>query len=250
MDAQTQHSQAFERQRLQPMYQRVATAIRTVDPHHILLLETSYHCNSGVASGIEPVSGPDGKRDPQQAYVPHAYDIVVDTPALVNANSQRVELIFNRHGKTAERLKMPMIVGEWGAFGGADERMLPSVRVLQRQFEKRLCGDTYWDYDRTLESKPHFKTLKRSIPSRIAGILLEYRCAPLTNEFTCHWREGQDITAPTVIYLTESTFQNRSIRLEPMGTEYQVHPVSDNSGAVYVSIPPTGQSAVRSLTVE
>ena len=113
VDAQTEPSQLFEREHLQGMYQRVANAIRAVDPCHILLLETSYHCNAGVSSAIEPVVGLDGQRDRQQAYAPHAYDIVVDTPALAKANSQRVELIFARHGETARRLEMPMIIGEW-----------------------------------------------------------------------------------------------------------------------------------------
>jgi len=250
VDAQKGPSQAFERRHLQQMYQRVANVIRAVDPHHILLLEPSYQCNAGVYSGIEPVTGLDGKRDALQAYVPHAYDIVVDTPALASANPRRVELIFDRHGKTAKRLGMPMIIGEWGAFGGADQQILPSARILQRQIEKLLCGDTYWDYDVAMEEKAYFKILKRSIPSRIAGTLLQYTNHPETGKFTCRWKEKKGINAPTIIYLTEASFKDRAVHLEPGGAGFHVQPASDTSGDVYLSIPPTGESLERLLTIE
>ena len=117
------------------------------------------------------MTGPAGERDPQQAYVPHGYDIVVDTPALASASSARVELIFRRHGETAKRLAMPMIIGEWVHFGAAGAGSSAVRRVLQRQFERLLCGDTYWDFGREIQERAYFVTLKRSIPSRTAGCL-------------------------------------------------------------------------------
>ncbi|HBO42969.1 MAG TPA: hypothetical protein DD670_03350 [Planctomycetaceae bacterium] len=248
LDAQTGISQAFERRRLQGMHQRVAHAIREVDSQHVLLLEPSYACNVGVCSAIESVVGPDGSRDARQAYAPHAYDIVVDTPAMANANPQRIVMIFDRHRKTAERLKMPLIIGEWGAFGAADERILDSARVLQRELEKRLCGDTYWEYEADIENRAYFGVLKRSIPSRIAGVLLEYSSHPETGGFACRWRESPEITAPTILYLTEASFKNRTVRLEPPGSGFEVSPASDTSGDVYLFVRPTGRSVERSLT--
>ncbi len=249
VDAQKKLSQAFERQQLQPMYQRVTDAIRKADPASILLLETNYHCNLGVYSGIEPVRGRDGKRDAQQAYAPHGYDIVVDTPALIHANPKRVQLIFNRHGETAKRLAMPMIIGEWGAFGGADERILPSARILQQQFEGLLCGDTYWNYGGDIDKKPYFPVLNRSIPSRIAGRLLRYGNDPKTNTFTCLWEEAENVSAPTIIYLAKETIRDHSIQLAPQGSGYRMQPASKNSGDVYLTIPPTGKPIQRSLIV-
>lgn len=248
--AQEDLSQTFERQQLQPMYQRVANAIREVDSDHILLLEASYHCNAGVYSAIQPVTGPDGSRDPRQAYVPHAYDIVVDTPQLVDANAKRVELIFRHHNQTAERLAMPLLIGEWGAFGGADQRILPSARILQRQLELLRCGDTYWDYGKAIEKKPYFGVLKRSIPSRIAGTLLEYKSDPEASGFSCRWRETAGSTAPTILYLTAETLEERDIRLKPRGEGYEVQSASSGSSDVYVSIPPTGEAGERLLSVE
>ncbi len=250
VDSREKMSQAFEQKHLQPMYQKVANAIRTVDQDHILLLETSYHCNAGVRSGIESVTGPNGQRDAQQAYAPHAYDIVVDTPALANANTERVEMIFRRHDDTAQRLKMPMIIGEWGALGNADERIVPSARILQIQLERLLCSDTYWDYSRAIDKQSYFNVLKRSIPCRIAGRLLEYKSTPKTNDFVCRWKETKVVTAPTIIYLTQATFEGRELRLEPKGEGLKVQLVSGGSGDVYVSITPIGTAVERFFTVE
>jgi endoglycosylceramidase len=250
VDAQQKMSQAFERNHLQPMFQRVANAIRSVDSRHILLLETSYHANAGVRSAIEPVKNSTGERDPQQLYAPHAYDIVVDTPALAEANTKRVELIFRRHGETAQRLKMPMLIGEWGAFGGAGERILPSALILQRQFEHFVCGDTYWDYGRDIEKTAYFGTLCRPIPCRIAGTLLKYGHNPETGEFICRWQEDPQVTAPTLIYITAEVLKEHAIELVPKGAASKFQPVANHSGNGYFSIPPTGDSIERCLTIK
>jgi endoglycosylceramidase len=55
-----------------------------------------YTSNLGITSHIEPMMGPDGQRDPQQAYAPHGYDIVVDTPQAAKASQARIELILER----------------------------------------------------------------------------------------------------------------------------------------------------------
>ena len=248
--AQEELSREFERSQLQPMFQRVTDAIREVDCNHILLLETSYYCNAGIRSAIEPVKGPDGERDPQQAFVPHGYDIVVDTPALAQANSSRVEFIFAQHGKTAERLGMPMIVGEWGAFGNWDERILPSARVLQGLFEGLLCGDTYWDFGRDIDKQAYFSVLRRSIPCRIAGTLLEYGCDPETGAFHCSWEETPEVDAPTVVFLTEATLAGKSIRVQPSGKGFETRRAVSDTDSAFLSIEPIGKAGKRSLIVD
>ena len=250
VDARNEHNRNFERTRLQPMYQRVAKAIREVDSQHALLLETSYHCNTGIYSGIEPVSCGDGNRERNQAFVPHAYDIVVDTPQIAEASNDRTTLIMKRHQETAKRLRMPMIIGEWGAFGlTADKGVVSSANALQRKFEQLLCGDTYWDYGPKIDQQVYFHTLKRSIPCRVAGQLLEYQVEPKTGEFRCRWRETGKIDAPSIIYLTESSVAGREIQLESNGTGFSVSPASSTTKDVFVTIATTGRPIERQLIV-
>ena len=241
---------AFERDKLMPMFQRAAKAIRAVDNHHILFLETSMSANMGIPTGVVPLRRADETRDPQQAFAPHGYDIVVDTPQLLHGNNSRVQLIFQRHGETAQRLAMPMLVGEWGAFGNAGPGIMPAARFLVRQFEILRCSDTYWDYGRDIEKQAYFEVLERPIPLRIAGELLSYRYDPDKNEFTCRWQEDGNTTAPTQVFLPARVYRDRSgISLHPEETPFSVEPASENTENVFIRIPPLKDPGERGLTI-
>lgn len=154
LDVAEAGSQAFERARLMPMYARVGHAIREVDSNHILFLEPGISTNAGVRCGIGLLTDAHGKPDSLQAFAPHGYDVVTDTSDVAAASSQRVELIFARHGETASRLALPMLVGEWGAYYGSASAT-PAARFVVAQFEKLLCSDTYWSYTKDLaKGKP------------------------------------------------------------------------------------------------
>ena len=95
------------------MYQRVANAIREVDPRHVIFLEHSYFSNPGVSSAIRPVLTKAGTPDPQVAYAAHGYDLVTDTKDVAGASSERVRLIFSRMYETGKRTGMPVVLDEW-----------------------------------------------------------------------------------------------------------------------------------------
>jgi len=240
----------FERTKVMPMFQRVTDAIREVDRNHIIFLETSMSANMGVYSGIEPVLGPDGKREPLQAYAPHGYDIVVDTPDLASASSDRVGLIFARHGETAERLGMPMLVGEWGAYGAAGPEILPSARFVVRQFENLLCSDTYWLFGHNIPDSAYFEVLDRPFPVRIAGTLLSYRSDPESGAFTCVWKEDPKVTAPNRIYLPKRVYPGKEgITLSPTGKGFRVEPARQGGESVYLVVAPTGETVERHVSI-
>lgn len=145
--------QGFERDRLMPMYTRVSRAIRQVDARHIIFLEPAMSANLGIPSALAPLVDAQERRDPQQAYAPHGYDIVTDT-ALLGLNSDaRIELIFSQHEQTARRLDMPMLVGEWGAYYENPAAAQAAAFVVQ-QFDILGCGDIYWAYRRSFGSSP------------------------------------------------------------------------------------------------
>ncbi len=153
--------QDFERGRLMSLYARVGKAIREVDSRHILFLEPAMSANLGVPSALTPLTDSSGRRDPQQAYAPHGYDLVTDTSAVDLLSNERVALIFHRHAQLAGKLRMPMVVGEWGAYYG-NPAAAASARFTMRQFEKIGCGDMYWAYRRELAQSPLLASLERS----------------------------------------------------------------------------------------
>ncbi len=212
----------FERNQLKSLYQRVASAIRQVDARRILFLETSMGSNMGVFSGLEPLTLGGGAPDPQQAYAPHGYDLVVDTARNDNPNSARVELIFNRHLQTAQRWGWPMLVGEWGAYG-RQIGTLPAAREIGSIFENLLCSDTYWAYEKDFASFPCFQAINRPYPERVAGVLESYRHNPQAKTFECAWLEDPAVRAPSQVYIPDWLDPDpQRIHIEPAGSGYQV----------------------------
>jgi endoglycosylceramidase len=231
----------FEREALMPFFRRVAEAIRSVNAEGILFLETSMGSNMGVYSAIEPLEngGP-------QAYAPHGYDLVVDTPNVANASNARIAVIFSHHGETARKHAWPMLVGEWGAYGFWPDT-LPAARGVVRLFEQLLCSDTYWAYQPGLEQAACFPALSRPYPERVAGTLEAYSYDPDAHRFTCTWAENPAINDPTVIYLPAwLDFDPAQLSLKPSG-EYRVE--TSPSGGIWLHIRPTGTSTLRHLTI-
>jgi endoglycosylceramidase len=153
--------QEFERSRVHPFYQRVAAAIRRDDRDHLLFLETSMGSNMGIPTALEPLKDSQGRRDPAQAFAPHAYDIVVDTAHLDLMSQDRLALILKRHQETAERLEMPMLVGEWGAYY-LNPDAAESARFTVRLLDQLGCSDTYWSYSPELASSPLLAVLRQA----------------------------------------------------------------------------------------
>jgi endoglycosylceramidase len=232
------------------MFQRVANAIREVDQKHILLLEPSYHCNAGVPSALVPLTRKDGSRDPLQALAAHGYDIVVDTPDQAKASSDRIALLFQRQGEAAARMEMPLLIGEWGAYGGGGEELLPVARLVTRQFETLLCGDTYWEYGRGIDKTGTFPALQRPIPLSVSGKLLSYHHDTESGTFTCRWRESAGITAPSRLYLPHPMGSVPSaMNLTPEGPGFSLEDAVPGSRNRVVVIPPLGEDAERIFTL-
>lgn len=250
LDAAQPLLQEFERTRLTPLFQRVTDAIREVDRNHIVFLETSGSSNMGVYSAIGPMRDASGRRDPEQAYAPHGYDLVTDTPQAAAASGPRIELIFRRHGETARRLAMPMLVGEWGAYYG-NARALAAAQVVCRQFERLLCGDTYWALERDLAEQPAFQAICRPYPMNVAGRILAYSADPRERTFTCEWREDRGQTGESRIFVPRSYDPSIArIRVQPIGSGFRIERAGPGTGNAFVIVPAMGRDRSRVLTVD
>lgn len=235
----------FERDKLMPFYQRVANAIRTVDSNHILFMGTTMGSNLGMPSHIQPLSAND-QRDPLQAYAPHGYDLVTDTPDLANASPERVEFIFRRHGETAVRLQMPMLVGEWGAYDSHPDTLEPAQDVV-RQFEQLLCSETYWTYLPETETFPCFPAINRPYPAQIAGELETYTTNPQSKTFSCTWLEDPTLGTPSIIYLPNWLhFDQNRMQLSP---ESEVT-VQTTENGLFLQIESVGEATTRQIRIE
>ncbi|MBN1342531.1 MAG: cellulase family glycosylhydrolase [Phycisphaerae bacterium] len=239
---------AFERTKLNSMYARVGRAIREVDRHHILFLEPSPSANVGVPCDIVPVPGSDGKPDPLQAFAPHAYDLVTETPGAGDPSTERMAFILGRLAETARRLKMPWVLGEWGAF--QNRGAIPVTQLTIRMLEEDLAGSTFWYFDKGLDKRDFFKMIRRPYPQAIAGTIERYRFDPSTRALECRWREDPTITEPTRVYVSEEWYPGGvEVVLEPKGKGHALEPMGAGSGNGILLIAPTGQVCERHVTV-
>ena len=241
-------NQQFEKTALQSMYQNVCDAIREVDTTHILFLEHSYFGNLGISSAIEPVKAKNGNSDPLVAYAGHGYDLLVDTKNYNSQSDSRVELIFSRINETSQRINVPVLVGEWGAFSGGSEAMTSSVKFITGLFERFGFSNTYWAYYTGIEKDAYFtNSLVRPYPPYIGGLLKKYSFNHETGLFSCSWEESHLVKASTVIYIPDmENLVRESITQNPESGKTVITSIK-NSKAGYLIIPVTRDSLIRTV---
>uniref|UniRef100_UPI00321756CA cellulase family glycosylhydrolase n=1 Tax=uncultured Draconibacterium sp. TaxID=1573823 RepID=UPI00321756CA len=249
VDAVYELSADFEKNMLQPMYQKVADAIREVDTNHILFLNHNYFVNTGVSTALEATKLPDGTRDPNVAYAAHGYDLVVDTKEVENPSYERVEFIFDRIAESGKRMNMPVLVGEWGALHGKSPKMIETARHLVNIMEKYNFNNTYWAYYNDIGDYPYFKNaIIRPYPQRIAGNLIEYDYNFSTGEFTCVWEETGAQNEPTVIYVPGlKDLSEGDIKMSPPAEQIVFEYCESGKGGNLL-ISPVGKTLRRELS--
>lgn len=242
-------NQAFEATVLMDMYTRVGSAIREVDSNHILFLEHSYFSNPGVPSGLQPLRYEDGSLEKNLAYAPHGYDLVVDTKAYVNASNERVEYLFDLTHRTSDRLNVPMLVGEWGAFHGKDSSFVGQTQFILDKFEDFKCSQTFWARYTGMEDDPYFKELIRPRPQAVNGRIESFSYDPAMKVFSCKWNEAADNMEPSTFFLPwVSDADALDIKLSPDGDGFEMK-FREGTQGVILSIDPAGSQTKRELKI-
>ncbi len=137
---------SFETGILNPFYDEVGTAIRSVDKDTILILESNYFANAGIPSEVQPACYPDGRQIENQAWAPHGYDILVDTSDYETGGTERVDFIFGSLLEKADSLDIPCFFGEWGCYPNASTGQKEQARHLLELFKRAGVGQTYYDH--------------------------------------------------------------------------------------------------------
>lgn len=136
----------FEEEILNPFYSEVCGAIREVDPDTIFMFESNYFANAGIPSHVSPALDKNGLPYKNQAYVPHGYDILVDTEDYSAGGTERIDMIFEALGYVIEALPVPTLIGEWGCYPNASEAQLSQARHLLSIFDRFGIGHAYFDF--------------------------------------------------------------------------------------------------------
>lgn len=157
----------FDRTTLMDFYRRMQKAIRKYSDKPIVTGGNIY-CSTNIPTGMERLS------DGNQIYAPHGYDSVVDSTRYESFSRKNVELLYEEKRRGQERLGLPTIVGEWGAFPSA-EFTNDLIRHMNGILEKNLWGSAYCEYRPGMEDDANFSSLCRTYPAETAGRLEAYR---------------------------------------------------------------------------
>jgi endoglycosylceramidase len=247
IDAIYEVNAEFEGGPLTAFFQKSRNAIREVNNNHIVFIEHSYFTNMGVTGALGEIVDENGVKDPLVAYAAHGYDLVVDTEALALGSNERVELIFERIAETGNRLDIPVLIGEWGALHGKSPELVPVADFLMSEFNRHKFSDTFWAYGQFLHEASFLKVLQKPYPMVTAGALSGYAYDMETGQFTCKWKENENMLAPTIIYVPDmERLQREKINISPSAESIELDNI-ENSKAGYLILPTSGAAIEREL---
>lgn len=228
----------FEEESLQPFYTKLAVAIRRVNEHHILFWEPSVSSNNGIPSHIMPVAAA-GR---QQGYMPHVYDIVLDTDQAGEADEGRLSFMFAGLSQMRKKLNLPMLIGEWGAFYSGGTQVVKAARLMTEKIDSLLAGDFYWDYFDGLESQAYFsEALQRPYMQAAAGTIIKQQVKK--NGLSLTWQENGQTQAANLVYIPRSV--KPSVKEKII---YRFIPLGGKAGGL-LEIKPLGRPAMRTATI-
>ena len=203
---------------------KAAKAIREVTDNGIIIMENSYYSNLGIPSST-PAVNYDGKQEEKLCFAPHAYDLMVDTPAYKYASNSRVGSIFDEHKRSQDRLGIPVLVGEWGGTSEGTD-WLYHIEYLLDKFDSNHWGQTYWAYYDGLLDDPIMTCLRRTAPVAVCGSIKEYSLDRENDIFTLTYEQDKEYSVPTEIYVHKAF---KSIECDG---EYTLEPIGNNGAAM------------------
>ena len=182
LDSASRPAQQFEKECLQPFYDRITAAIREVDPNHIIFYETAGGSMSGTKIPMEPYRPRDNRGRPFQnvALSPHFYDFSSDFGTPYSGTEEYIYTFLKRAVDVGERINVPVWFGEWGTWPPQSER--PDGRLLVEHhlnsFDRLVVGWAFWEYyGEEFKRSSIIPLITRPYAQAIAGEPVEMRCS-------------------------------------------------------------------------
>ncbi len=231
----------FDLHKYFPFLSKTSSAIRQVDNDGFIFMENSYYSNLGI-----PYSCPKPVINAKTAennviFAPHAYDLMVDTPAYKYASNDRVGSIFAQHKASQDRLGIPVIVGEWGGYSEGNE-WFPHVKFLLDLFDSYKWSNTYWAYFKELldDNNELFNdVLTRPYPRAVTGEIESYCHNRDENTFTLKYTQNEEFSVPTEI------FAHKPVKSVAVDGEYKIMPIENSDGSVVEITTGIGEHTVK-----
>lgn len=228
----------FDKEKYSPFINKVAAAIRQETDKGILFFEHSYYSNLGIPYSAPPINV-NGERENNQAFAPHAYDFMVDTPIYKYADNNRVESIFNQRRKEQnETLQTPVMVGEWGG-GHYPFDWIPHAEFLLDLFDSYKWSHLYWCFYSNMKNTPIVDMLCRAHPVAVCGEIVFYKFSKSENKFSLEFEQNETYDVPTVIFChrnIKKVITNGSYTVEKTGRNTSLLSLKTEKGTNRIEI--------------
>lgn len=220
----------FDRTTLMDFYRRMQTAVRRHSDKPIVTGGNIY-CSTNIPTGIERLD------DGLQIYAPHGYDSVVDSDRYESFSRENVEILFAEKHKSQERLGLPTVIGEWGAFPSAAFTG-SLICHMNGIIEKNLWGSAYCEYRPGMENDVNFLSLCRTYPVETSGVLESYHYDETLHHFEIRFLA--EAMGETKIFCS---FIPRKVE-SSLPCSYQIEAVSDSTCFCNLSMRVAGEAFV------
>ncbi len=207
MFGDTAKGKNFERDQLQPFYNRLIPAIREQAPEILIFAEPFVGFQLLRDTDLEPFDFDN------VIFAPHFYQPSVHDDRTYDGDPTYVQETFAYYQAAAEALGVPWWLGEWG--GPSSTTNFPAyLRDVLTETEKYGAATSLWSYqtDDTgfgpLNSDHSEKTevldvLARVYPKAIGGELISFRFEDETKVFTIRLETLDGVEAPTILAFPE-----------------------------------------------
>jgi len=208
MFGDTSAGKNFERQQLQPFYERLITGVRAAAPRSLIFAEPFVGIQILWQTDLEPFAADN------VVFAPHFYQSSVHDQQSYDGDPTYIEDTMAVYQQAATDLGVPWWLGEWG--GPSATTNFPAyLKDILAETERHQVGTAQWAYDPEddgfgpLNTDHSEKTevvdvLARVYPKAVAGELVSFRFDDATDIFTMTLRTEAGVTGPTVLAFPEA----------------------------------------------
>ena len=234
----------FENDRLLPLYNDVATAVRAIAPTWIIFAEPSSSRNLGLESEIHSLPFDNAM------YAPHSYDSGAESGSGFDP-THRQQILDNGAllAQEAQTMRAGLWIGEYGGVStesGITDYMTDEYDAAANA----AAGTTYWAYDsgsyglvdaNDQEAPELVAAVVRPYPQLVAGTPTSYAFDPTSQTFTFVYAPDRSTTEPTVIAVPSRLYASG---LTVACGDCTWHA---QTGAIVIDAPPSGDTATIAL---
>jgi len=197
----------FDRQYLQPFYEKLISSIQEVSPNHISFFEPTGVVGAGLPCHMQEMGFSN------IAYAPHCYPTLPNIFHIYLGNPKIMRQILRTIDNNADNMNVPVWVGEYALFDAQTVNAEQYLKDLCRVLDDFKKSWSYWIYNKDdnvglldlngNERKWVVDVVSRPYPQKICGYPQQFYFNVDSKVFKLTWTENPEASGPTVIFVPQ-----------------------------------------------